>query len=295
MASETLTSSEYIHHHLTNLTFGRLADGHWALANSAEQAKEMGFWAFNVDMLGWSLVLVLFFFFLFRGVAKRATSGVPSGLQNFVEWMMEFVDTSVRGSFSGKNELVAPMALTIFVWVFLMNFMDLLPIDWLPWTAEKIGQHVFDKDPLHVFFRVVPSADPNITFGLALSVFWLMLYYSVKVKGIGGFLGELALQPFSAKNPVIQAVFVPINLILELVSLISKPVSLSLRLFGNMYAGETIFILIALMYGAGWIMGPFGGLLQIAWGIFHILIILLQAFIFMVLTIVYMDMAHQHH
>lgn len=288
MASETLTASGYIHHHLTNLTLGRLADGHWAFANSAEQAKEMGFWAFNVDMLGWSLILALFFFFLFRSVAKRATAGVPGGLQNFIEWLVEFVDSSVRGSFSGKNDLVAPLALTIFVWVFLMNFMDLLPIDWLPMVAEQFGKHALGMDPHHVFFRVVPSADPNITFGLALGVFWLMLYYSVKIKGLGGFFGELAFQPFGKFG-------LPFNLILEGISLISKPVSLSLRLFGNMYAGETIFILIALMYSAGWALGTFGAVLQIAWGIFHILIILLQAFIFMTLTIVYLDMAHQHH
>jgi F-type H+-transporting ATPase subunit a len=258
------------------------------LAHSAAEAKEMGFWAFHIDSLGWSLVLGLLFFFMFRKVAKSATTGVPSGFQNFAEMIVEFVDSSVRGSFSGKNPLVAPLALTIFVWVFLMNAMDLIPVDWLPLLAGWIGQTVFGADPHHVFFKVVPSTDPNVTFGMALGVFWLMLYYSVKIKGFGGFFGELAFQPFGK-------VGAPANLILEGVSLISKPVSLALRLFGNMYAGETIFILIALMFGAGIGMGIFGGLLQLGWAIFHILIITLQAFIFMTLTIVYLDMAHSEH
>jgi len=283
---ETLTQSGYIQHHLTNLTFGKMPDGHWAFAHTHEQIKEMGFWAFHVDTLGWSLALAVGLFWFLRRVVKNATSGVPSGTQNFVETIFDFVDDNVRGSFSGRNPLVAPLALTIFTWVFLMNFMDLIAVDWLPEAALKSGIP---------FMKVVPSTDPNITFGLAIGVFWLMLYFSIKIKGIGGFIGELTLQPFSSKNVLVQAIFVPINFVLEFVSLISKPVSLSLRLFGNMYAGETIFILIALMYGAGLIMGSFGGLLHIGWAIFHILIITLQAFIFMVLTIVYLDMAHQHH
>lgn len=288
MSGETITSAEYIKHHLQNMTFGRHADGTWGLAHSAEEAKEMGFWALHLDSLGWSLVLALVFYFVFRSVAKKATTGVPGGMQNFVEMMVEFIDTSVRGSFSGKNPLVAPLALTVFAWVFLMNFMDLLPVDWLPMLAGWIGQTFFGADPHHVYFKVVPSTDPNITFGMALGVFWLMLYYSVKVKGAGGFFSELAFQPFGKLGA-------PANLILEGVSLISKPVSLALRLFGNMYAGETIFILIALMFSASLGMGIFGGLLQLGWAIFHILIITLQAFIFMTLTIVYLDMAHQEH
>ncbi len=227
------------------------------------------------------------FYWVFRKVAKSITSGVPGGLQNFAEAIVEFVDESVRGSFTAKNDYVAPLALTIFLWVFLMNFMDLLPVDWLPMLAQAIGA-AFGADPHHVYFKVVPSTDPNVTFGLALGVFWLMLYYSFKIKGAGGFFGELAFQPFGK-------VGMPVNLVLEGVALISKPVSLALRLFGNMYAGETIFILIALMYSAGWAMGLFGGVLQLGWAIFHILIITLQAFIFMTLTIVYMDMAHQEH
>jgi F-type H+-transporting ATPase subunit a len=284
----TYSSTDYIRHHLQNMTFGQHADGHWGLAHSAAEAKEMGFWALNIDTLGWSIVLGILFLWLFRKAAKTATTGVPAGLQNFAEWIVEFIDESVRGSFSGKNDLVAPLALTIFVWIFLMNFMDLIAVDFLPQIAGWVGATFFGADPHHVFFKVVPSTDPNATFGMAISVFFLMLYYSVKVKGVGGFVGELTLQPFGKWA-------LPINLFLEGVTLISKPISLALRLFGNMYAGEMIFILIAIMYSAGWAMGIFGGFLHLGWAIFHILIITLQAFIFMTLTIVYMDMAHQEH
>ena len=198
----------------------------------------MGFWSLNLDSLGMSVLLGFLFIFLFRTAAKRATSGVPGGLQNFVEWIVEFIDGTVRGSFTGRNALVAPLALTIFVWVFLMNFMDLLAIDHGPAAAKSAGLH---------FFKLVPSTDPNITFGLALSVFALVLFYSVKIKGIGGFLGELTMQPFQAKSLPMKILFLPVNLFLETVNLIAKPISLSLRLFGNMYAGEMIFILIAVM------------------------------------------------
>ena len=287
-STETLTSGSYINHHLTNLTFGQKADGSWGFAHSGAEAAEMGFWAINVDSMGWSILLGVIFIWLFRKAAKKASADTPSGLQNFVEWIVEFIDTSVRGSFSGKNDLVAPLALTIFVWVFMMNFMDLIAVDLLPWLAQLFGEHVLGVDPHYVFFKVVPSTDPNITFGLALGVFALVLYYSIKIKGAGGFFGELAFQPFGK-------IGMPVNLVLEGVSLISKPVSLALRLFGNMYAGEVIFILIAIMYSAGWALGIFGGFLQLGWAIFHILIITLQAFIFMTLTIVYLDMAHQEH
>jgi F-type H+-transporting ATPase subunit a len=248
----------------------------------------MGFWAFHLDSLGWSIGLGILFLWFFRSVAKKATAGIPTATQNFAEWVMEFIDDSVRGSFTAKNDLVAPMAMTIFIWVFLMNFMDLIAVDLLPWLAGKTGEVAFGADPHHVFFKVVPSTDPNITFGMAIAVFALMLYYSVKVKGLGGFLGELAFQPFGKWG-------LPVNLLLEGVTLISKPISLALRLFGNMYAGEMIFILIAIMYGAGLLLGSFAGVLQLGWAIFHILIITLQAFIFMTLTIVYMDMAHAEH
>jgi F-type H+-transporting ATPase subunit a len=279
MSGEVHTSAEYIHHHLMFLTYGKLPDGSWGFAHSPEQAKEMGFWAFHVDTLAISVGLGLLFLYIFRRVAKQATAGVPGGLQNFAEWIVEFVEDSVKGSFSGRNALVAPLAFTIFVWIFLMNFMDLIAIDFLPHLAQVVGIP---------YLRVVPTADPNATFGMAFGVFFLILYYSFKIKGPGGFLGELAFQPFGKLG-------LPINLILEGVNLIAKPLSLSLRLFGNMYAGEMIFILIALMYSGGLVLGTFGGLLQIGWAIFHILIITLQAFIFMTLTIVYLDMAHQEH
>lgn len=279
MSGENLTSAEYIRHHLQNLTFGRLPDGTWAIAQDAEQAKEMGFWAVHLDTLGFSIGLGVIFLLLFRMAAKRAQPGVPAGLQNFVEWIVEFIDGTVRGSFGGRNPLVAPLALTIFVWIFLMNLMDLTAIDHVPSIAHALGVP---------YLKVVPTTDPNATFGMSLGVFALILYYSVKIKGVGGFLGELTLQPFGKWG-------LPINLFLEGVNLIAKPVSLALRLFGNMYAGEMIFILIAVMYGAGWVLGAFAGVLQLGWAIFHILIITLQAFIFMTLTIVYLDMAHQEH
>ncbi len=288
MSSDTLTSTQYIQHHLTNLTFGQQPDGTWGLAHNIAEAKAMGFWAIHVDSMAWSIGLGLVFLLLFRKAAKSATSGIPGGWQNFVEWVFDFIEDNVRGSFSGKNDLIAPLALTIFMWVFLMNLMDLIAVDWLPIAAQLFGQYVLGVDPERVYFKVVPTTDPNIPFGMSIAVFWLMLYYSFKIKGPGGFFGELALQPFGKWG-------LPANLILEGISLISKPVSLALRLFGNMYAGEMIFILIALLYSGGFLWGVLGGFLQLGWAIFHILIITLQAFIFMVLTIVYLDMAHQHH
>ncbi len=293
MSSDTLTTSGYIKHHLTNLTLGKFPEGHehaghWGFAHTGQEAAEMGFWAINVDSMLFSIGLGMLFLWLFRKVALSASVDTPAGWQNFVEWIVEFIDNSVRGSFSGRNPLVAPLALTLFVWIFLMNAMDLLAVDHLPYVTQLVGEHLLGLDPHHVYLKIVPSTDPNITFGLSLSVFVLVLYYSIKVKGIGGFFGELAFQPFP------KWMF-PINLLLEGVTLIAKPISLALRLFGNMYAGEMIFILIALMYGGGLVMGGFGGLLQLGWAIFHILIITLQAFIFMTLTIVYLDMAHQQH
>jgi len=289
MANETITSSEYIKHHLQNLTFGQHPDGTWGFAHTSQEAADMGFWALNVDSLGISILLGVLMMWFFRNAAKKATAGVPSGLVNFAEMIIDFIDDSVRGSFSGgKNDLVAPLALTIFVWVFLMNLMDLLPVDIVPMAVAQSAAFLFGADPHHVFFKVVPSTDPNITLSMALFVFVLMLYYSIKIKGFGGFAGELAFQPFGKK-------LLPVNLVLETVTLLAKPFSLGLRLFGNMYAGEMVFILIAVMYGAGFMLGAFAGVLQIGWAIFHILIITLQAFIFMVLTTVYLDMAHQEH
>ena len=193
MAGDALTSGEYIKHHLTNLTFGQHSDGSWGLAHSASEAKEMGFWAIHVDTMFWSISLGLLFIWLFRKAAKKATADTPSGLQNFVEWVCEFIDTSVRGSFTGKNDLVAPMALTIFIWVFLMNFMDLVPVDWLPVLAGWIGNTFFGVDPHHVYFKVVSSTDPNATFGMSLAIFGLMLFYSIKIKGIGPWTADIYL------------------------------------------------------------------------------------------------------
>jgi len=273
--AETESSAEYIQHHLTNLTFGRLPDGHWALADSAAQAQSMGFWSINVDSMGWAIALGILFVFLFGRAARRATAGMPGGLQNGVEMIVEFIDDIVGSIFVYKNELIAPMALTIFVWVFFMNLMDLIPVDWIPRAAALVGIH---------HMKSVPTTDPNVTLGMALAVFVLILYYSVRRKGLGGFLGELAFHPF----PKFLA---PFNFFLEGVTLLAKPLSLGLRLFGNMYAGEMIFILIVLLYSSiGW--GLLGGVLQWAWAVFHVLIITLQAFIFAVLTVVYLAQAH---
>lgn len=279
MAAEAHTSSEYIKHHLQNLAFGQRPDGSWGIAQSVEEAQAMGFWAIHLDTLGVSILLGVLFLYLFRKAAATATAGVPGRWQNFVEWIVEFVDQSVRGSFSGRNPLIAPLALTVFIWIFLLNLMDLVPIDWIPGLMGALGLP---------YFKLVPTTDPNATFGLALGVFFLILYYSLKMKGPDGFFAELAFHPFGKWG-------LPANLLLEVVGLLAKPVSLSLRLFGNLYAGEMIFILIALMFSGGAVLFLMGGVLQWAWAVFHVLIVTLQAFIFMTLTIVYLDMAHQQH
>ena len=270
------SSGDYIKHHLTNLAYGRKADGSWGFAESAEEAGQMGFWAVHVDSMAWSLGLGVVFCVVFGVAARRATAGVPGGLQNAVEMIVDFIDDTVTSIFQHRNALIAPMALTIFVWVFLMNLMDLVPVDWVPEGAKLVGIH---------YMKIVPSTDPNITLGMALAVFLLILFYSIKVKGVVGFAKELLCHPF----PWYLA---PVNLVLEGVTLLAKPVSLGLRLFGNLYAGEMIFILIALMFGGGLLLGIFGGFLQWAWAVFHVLIITLQAFIFAVLTVVYMAQAH---
>ncbi|MGH8246922.1 MAG: F0F1 ATP synthase subunit A [Gammaproteobacteria bacterium] len=300
MASEGITSTSYIQHHIQNLVYGKLPAGYerydgavldqasWTLAHDAAEVKAMGFISINVDTMSWSIILGIVFCGLFYWGAKKANTEVPRGVLSFIELMVEFVDNSVKESFHGDSKLIAPLALTIFCWIFLMNFMDLFPVDWLPLAAQLVGEHVFGADPHHVYFKVVPTTDPNVTFALAIGVFVLILYYSITMKGIGGFIAELTLQPFSSKNKLFQAVLIPANLVLEGVSLLAKPVSLALRLFGNLYAGELIFILIAML-----------GLWQLpahfAWAVFHILIIILQAFIFMMLTIVYLSMAAEHH
>jgi len=332
-------TTEYIQHHLTNLVYGNHPENGWGFAHGAQEAAEMGFMAIHVDSMAWSIGLGLLFCLLFRAAAKKATTGVPSGILNFVELVVEFIDGAVKDSFHGNNKMVAPLALTIFVWIFLMNLMDLLPVDLVPELLILAGVE---------YQKIVPSTDPNITLGMALGVFMLMLYYSIKIKGTG-FIAELTMHPFNHWS------FIPVNLFMETVGLLAKPFSLGLRLFGNMYAGEMIFILIATMFaagaGAGLIGGGLhaqifgqdtsalfwlaifvlvcgvcwlnlkgkistgktvllcvvfmalgggltalgGGLMQWGWAVFHILVITLQAFIFMVLTVVYLSMAHEDH
>ena len=279
MASGIQTSTEYIKHHLQNLTLGMHPEHGLSFAHNSAEAKAMGFWAIHVDTMFWSISLGILFLWGFRKAAITATSGVPGGWQNFVELVIEFVDENVRGTFTHKNNMIAPIALTLFVWILLMNIMDLVPIDWIPWVAGALGIH---------FMKVVPTTDPNATFGMAIAVFILVIYYSIKIKGPVGFFKELAFHPF-------PKFLFPINLVLEGVGLLAKPISLSLRLFGNLYAGEMIFILIALLYGQGLMFALAGGVLQWAWAMFHILIIVLQAFIFMMLTIVYLALVHADH
>ncbi len=293
MAGSSQTVSEYITHHLTNLTYGELPGGFeredgaiigeggaWVMAHGAREASAMGFSAIHVDSMLWSTGLGILFCWLFRRVAKKAETGVPSGLVNVVEMIVEFVDSTVRDTFHGNNKLIAPLALTIFVWVLLMNLMDLVPIDLVPKVLEVVAGVPFQK--------IVPSTDVNITLGMAIGVFILMLYYSIKIKGFG-FLKELSFTPFN------HWAFIPVNLFMEVVGLLAKPFSLGLRLFGNLYAGEMIFILIAALFSAGVAWMVPAGFLQVTWAIFHLLIIPLQAFIFMVLTIVYLSMAHEDH
>ena len=268
---EALTSTQYILHHLTNAKV--------CAAGTMDACS--GFWVWHIDTLAWSVALGILFLWSFRRVAKTASTGVPSKWQCLVEMVVEFVDNTVKGSFHGKNPLIAPLALTIFVWVLLMNLMDLVPVDWLPWLAGQIGEAFFGVDSHDVYMKVVPTTDLNMTFALALGVFVLMIYYSIKIKGFG-FLKELTFTPFN------HWAFIPVNFILEMVTLLAKPLSLALRLFGNLYAGELIFILIAL---AGLFQLP----MHFVWAVFHLLVIPLQAFIFMMLTIVYLSMAHEDH
>ncbi|NVK23126.1 MAG: F0F1 ATP synthase subunit A [Kangiellaceae bacterium] len=280
-SSENQTSVEYIKHHLQNLQVCKTDDG-WVW----NKCQEAGFWTLNVDSLIISFLLGALFCFGFWRVAKNAKVENPGRWQSFTEMVFEFVDKSVKDTFHGKNPLIAPLALTIFVWIFLMNLMDLIPVDLLPWAASHAGVG---------YLKVVPSTDANITFSLSLGVFFLIVFYSIKVKGIGGFIGELTLHPFSSKNKAVQVLLIPVNFLMESIGLLAKPVSLALRLFGNLYAGELIFILIAVLMsaGIGGIIG--GGISYMIWAIFHILVIVLQAFIFMMLTIVYLSMAHEDH
>jgi F-type H+-transporting ATPase subunit a len=269
------TASEYISHHLTNLTVCR-PHGEWEVGSHCDGV----FMAVNVDSMVFSLLLGGLFVWLFGRVAKRATSGRPGKLQAFVEMIVLFVEGAVRDAFHGNNKLIAPLSLTIFVWVFLMNLMDLIPVDWLPLAAESAGVP---------YLKVVPTTDVNVTFAMSLSVFFLTIYYSLKVKGFVGFSKEFTMHPIApaTKGPGLIAapVIIAFNFILESVAFLAKPLSLSLRLFGNMYAGELIFILIALI-------GIWQLPLHFGWAVFHVLVVTLQAFIFMMLTIVYLSQAH---
>jgi len=283
MAAESAPgATDYILHHQT------------FLSNKSPHGI-VDFRVINYDTVFFSVLLALVFFGLFWWVARKATSGVPGKLQNFIEILVSFVDNQVRDSFHGTSRLIAPLALTIFCWVFLFNFMDLVPVDFLPALARGVGfEHL----------KVVPSTDLNATFALSLTVFALIIFYSFKMKGVVGFLSELTLQPFKAKNLFVQILLIPVNFILESVTFFARPISLSLRLYGNLYAGEMIFLLLAalslagisaLSHVGGWIMLVFQLILGLAWAVFHILVITIQAFIFMVLTIVYLSMAHEHH
>jgi F-type H+-transporting ATPase subunit a len=266
------TATDYVRHHLGFLKFGQRPDGSWGLAHSQDEAAQMGFWAFHVDSMLMSLLLGVIFMGIFFTVSRKATSGIPGPLQNFCEAIIEMVQTNIKQSFFAKNDLIGPLSLTIFCWIFMMNLMDLVPVDWIPLLAQTIA-----GDP-HLYFKAVPTTDLNITLGFAVSVFFLVIFYSIKVKGLGGFLGEFAFHPFGKWA-------LPLNLILELPGFLAKPVSLALRLYGNMFAGEVIFLVIALI---GYFQLP----LHFAWAVFHILIITLQAYLFMMLTIVYLNQAH---
>jgi F-type H+-transporting ATPase subunit a len=281
MASEggPQTSGDYITHHLQNLQVCKNEAGEWTFGACPGE-----FWALNVDSMFWAVFLGLVFCFTFRAVAKNPSVEKPSRWQAFVEMLVEFVDNSVKETFHGKSNLIAPLGLTIFVWVFLMNLMDLVPVDWIPYFSEHV---------LHIpYMKVVPTTDVNITFGMSLSVFALIIFYTIKNKGIGGFIGELTLHPIAPPTKGLGLIAAPLviafNFVLESVALLAKPVSLSLRLFGNLFAGELIFILIALI---GYWQLP----LHFGWAVFHVLIITLQAFIFMMLTIVYLSLAAEKH
>ena len=263
--NQGMTTAQYIEHHLTHLTYN-VKTGQWL--------DDGSFWVLNVDSLVMAWIVGFAFLFLFRYVAVRVTTGIPGKLQNFVESMLDFTSGLVKESFHGECALIAPLALTIFCWVFLMNFMDLVPVDLIPRLLNLLGvEH----------FKIVPTADPNMTFGISLGVFLLIVYYNFKIKGPIGVLKEMLTFPFGPW-------LFPINIMFRIVEELVKPFSLALRLFGNMFAGELIFILVASMlpWWAQWIPAGF-------WAIFHILIITIQAFIMMMLTIVYLTMAHEQH
>jgi F-type H+-transporting ATPase subunit a len=262
MSTQTApSSSEYIVHHLTNLHVGH------------------GFWTLHLDTLIVSGVLGSLIFGLMWLVARRASSGVPGGLQNFFEMVVSMLDAQVKDTFHAKSALVTPLAITIFIWVFVMNAMDLIPVDFLPMAAHAAGVE---------YLKIVPTTDPNLTFAMSLTVFAIVMTYNIKFKGIGGFLHEVLTVPFG------KWLF-PVNLLFRIIEEVARPISLALRLFGNMYAGEMVFILLAVWAGAGWLWSPLSATLSLGWALFHILIITLQAFVFMMLTVVYLSLAAEHH
>jgi len=263
----------YIQHHLTNLCAGNC---------DPETGQAAGFWAINLDTLFFSYLLAALFIFVAWKVGKSLDANKPAGFQNFVEVILDFVRGQVKDTFPGHNPLIAPLALTIFVWVWLMNFMDLIPIDLLPLIASWFGIQ---------YLKVVPTTDLSTTLAMSLTVFALIVYYSFKVKGPVGYLKMFLFHPFGK-------FFVPVNIVMTLIEELAKPLSLALRLFGNLFAGELVFMLIALIGGtmavgaAALFWLPLQVVLDFGWLIFHLLVITLQAFIFMVLTIVYLAMAH---
>lgn len=271
------TSGDYIQHHLQNLQVCKV-DDEWVWNHCAGNPM-----AINVDSMFWSVLLGVVFIWMFRSAAKKSSSGKPGKFQAFVEIIVDFIDGSVKDTYHGKSKLIAPLALTIFVWVFLMNLMDLIPVDWIPGVAGMVGIP---------YMKVVPTTDVNITFGMSISVFVLIIFFTIKNKGVGGFIRELTMHPIAPPTKGAGLIAAPIiiafNFILESVSLLAKPLSLSLRLFGNMFAGELIFILIAML-------GIWQLPLHFGWAVFHVLIVTLQAFIFMMLTVVYLTLASEEH
>ncbi len=282
VAEQAPSANEYILHHLTFLS-------------NKEPSGVADFSVIHLDSIFFSVLLAVLFGGSFYLAARKATTGVPGKFQNFVELVVEFIDAQVRDSFHGTSKLLAPLALTIFCWVFLFNAMDVLPVDLLPAIAHGLGVG---------HLKVVPSTDVNVTFALSLTVFVLIIYYSIREKGLGGFIAEFTLQPFSSQNKVVKVILIPFNFILEIIPFLARPISLSLRLYGNLFAGEMIFLLLAILslhgveqlsHASGWIFVVMQFLLAFAWAVFHLLVITLQAFIFMVLTVVYLSMAHEHH
>ena len=279
-------ATAYIQHHLHHLQL-RLGEGE--------------FWTLNLDTLFFTAVLSLLFLFFFIRAARKATPGVPGKFQATVEMVVGFVDGLVRETFHGRSKLIAPLSITIFCLVFLMNFMDLLPVDLLPW-AWASGHAAAGHDPAHAYLRVVPTADLNTTFGLSIAVFLLTFAFGLKHKGAVGFTREIFTAPFHADSMPMKILLAPANMLLRLIEELVRPLSLSLRLFGNMYAGELIFVLIALMtldaslaHFSTYALGAAQFVSGFIWTAFHIIIITLQAFIFMMLTIVYLSMAAESH